>query len=78
MIDHGPKQVWAVSLAKHLRMGQAHRRNVLVQGCAVAQRCATGTVEAYRAAADGQTVVAPEEPKDVRIDLPVDGGMAQV
>jgi transcription-repair coupling factor (superfamily II helicase) len=29
-------------------------------------------VEAYRAAADGQTVVAPEEPKDVRIDLPVD------
>jgi transcription-repair coupling factor (superfamily II helicase) len=29
-------------------------------------------VEAYRAAADGQTVTAPEEPKDVRIDLPVD------
>ncbi|MFY2860645.1 transcription-repair coupling factor [Mycobacterium sp. THU-M104] len=29
-------------------------------------------VEAYRAAADGQTVVAAEEPKDVRIDLPVD------
>jgi transcription-repair coupling factor (superfamily II helicase) len=29
-------------------------------------------VEAYRAAADGRTVVAPEEPKDVRIDLPVD------
>ncbi|WP_292990467.1 transcription-repair coupling factor [Mycobacterium sp.] len=29
-------------------------------------------VEAYRAAADGQTVVSPEEPKDVRIDLPVD------
>ena len=29
-------------------------------------------VEAYRAAADGKTVVAPEEPKDVRIDLPVD------
>ncbi|SPM35311.1 Transcription-repair coupling factor (superfamily II helicase) [Mycobacterium rhizamassiliense] len=29
-------------------------------------------VEAYRAAADGQTVTTPEEPKDVRIDLPVD------
>ena len=29
-------------------------------------------VEAYRAAADGKTVAAPEEPKDVRIDLPVD------
>jgi transcription-repair coupling factor (superfamily II helicase) len=29
-------------------------------------------VEAYRAAVDGKTVVAPEEPKDVRIDLPVD------
>ncbi|MDT5147674.1 MAG: hypothetical protein QOC58_2319, partial [Mycobacterium sp.] len=27
---------------------------------------------AYRAAADGQTVVTAEEPKDVRIDLPVD------
>nr|WP_232080203.1 transcription-repair coupling factor [Mycobacterium branderi] len=29
-------------------------------------------VEAYRAAADGQTVTSPEEPKEVRIDLPVD------
>jgi transcription-repair coupling factor (superfamily II helicase) len=29
-------------------------------------------VEAYRAAADGKIVAAPEEPKDVRIDLPVD------
>lgn len=29
-------------------------------------------VEAYRAAADGQTVTTPEETKDVRIDLPVD------
>ena len=29
-------------------------------------------VEAYRAAAEGQTVVGAEEPKDVRIDLPVD------
>jgi transcription-repair coupling factor (superfamily II helicase) len=29
-------------------------------------------VEAYRAAADGKTVVSAEEPKDVRIDLPVD------
>jgi transcription-repair coupling factor (superfamily II helicase) len=29
-------------------------------------------VEAYRAAADGRTVAAPKEPKDVRIDLPVD------
>ncbi|MEI6253154.1 MAG: TRCF domain-containing protein, partial [Mycobacteriaceae bacterium] len=29
-------------------------------------------VEAYRAAADGKTVLSPEEPKDVRIDLPVD------
>ncbi|WP_396899619.1 transcription-repair coupling factor, partial [Mycolicibacterium sp.] len=29
-------------------------------------------VEAYRAAADGKTVAAPEEPKEVRVDLPVD------
>ncbi|MDM3976445.1 transcription-repair coupling factor [Mycobacterium marseillense] len=29
-------------------------------------------VEAYRAAADGHTVTTAEEPKDVRIDLPVD------
>lgn len=29
-------------------------------------------VEAYRAAVDGKTVAAVEEPKDVRIDLPVD------
>jgi transcription-repair coupling factor (superfamily II helicase) len=29
-------------------------------------------VEAYRAAADGKTVAAVEEPRDVRIDLPVD------
>ena len=29
-------------------------------------------VEAYRAAADGKTVTTVEEPKDVRIDLPVD------
>ncbi|GFG74889.1 transcription-repair-coupling factor [Mycobacterium botniense] len=29
-------------------------------------------VEAYRAAVDGQTVTSAEEPKDVRIDLPVD------
>ncbi|CAN5592369.1 transcription-repair coupling factor [soil metagenome] len=29
-------------------------------------------VEAYRAAADGETVTGPTEPKDVRIDLPVD------
>lgn len=29
-------------------------------------------VEAYRAAADGQTVTTAQEPKDVRIDLPVD------
>ncbi len=29
-------------------------------------------VEAYRAAADGKTVATQEEPKDVRIDLPVD------
>lgn len=29
-------------------------------------------VEAYRAAADGKTVATPEEPKDVRIDIPVD------
>ncbi|MCV7212009.1 transcription-repair coupling factor [Mycolicibacterium canariasense] len=29
-------------------------------------------VEAYRAAVDGKTVVGVEEPKDVRIDLPVD------
>lgn len=29
-------------------------------------------VEAYRAVADGKTAITPEEPKDVRIDLPVD------
>jgi transcription-repair coupling factor (superfamily II helicase) len=29
-------------------------------------------VEAYRAAADGKTIAAVEEPKDVRIDLPID------
>ena len=29
-------------------------------------------VEAYRAAADGKTVMTAEEPRDVRIDLPVD------
>ena len=29
-------------------------------------------VEAYRAAADGHAIAAPEEPKEVRIDLPVD------
>ena len=29
-------------------------------------------VEAYRAAADGQAIASPEEPKEVRIDLPVD------
>ena len=29
-------------------------------------------VEAYRAAADGQTVTSAQEPRDVRIDLPVD------
>ncbi len=29
-------------------------------------------VEAYRAAADGKTVTTAEEPRDVRIDLPVD------
>ncbi|PXX03436.1 transcription-repair coupling factor [Mycolicibacterium moriokaense] len=33
-------------------------------------------VEAYRAAADGKTVLAPEEPKDVRIDLPVDAHLS--
>ncbi len=32
-------------------------------------------VEAYRAAADGKTVGAVEEPKDVRIDLPVDANL---
>ena len=29
-------------------------------------------MEAYRAAVDGKTIAAVEEPKDVRIDLPVD------
>jgi transcription-repair coupling factor (superfamily II helicase) len=32
-------------------------------------------VEAYRAAADGKTIAAVEEPKDVRIDLPVDANL---
>jgi transcription-repair coupling factor (superfamily II helicase) len=32
-------------------------------------------VEAYRAAADGKTVRAVEEPKDLRIDLPVDANL---
>ena len=36
-------------------------------------RLRTGSLDAAReAAADGRTVTAPEEPKDVRIDLPVD------
>jgi len=30
---------------------------------------------AYRSAADGTTVMTPEEPKDVRIDLPVDANL---
>jgi transcription-repair coupling factor (superfamily II helicase) len=32
-------------------------------------------VEAYRAAADGKTIAAVEEPKDLRIDLPVDANL---
>jgi transcription-repair coupling factor (superfamily II helicase) len=32
-------------------------------------------VEAYRAAVDGKTIAAVEEPKDVRIDLPVDANL---
>jgi transcription-repair coupling factor (superfamily II helicase) len=32
-------------------------------------------VEAYRAVADGKTVATPEEPKDVRIDMPVDANL---
>jgi transcription-repair coupling factor (superfamily II helicase) len=32
-------------------------------------------VEAYRAVADGKTVTTAEEPKDVRIDLPVDANL---
>ena len=32
-------------------------------------------VEAYRAAADGKMVTTAEEPKDVRIDLPVDANL---
>ncbi|UNB54015.1 transcription-repair coupling factor [Mycolicibacterium sp. YH-1] len=32
-------------------------------------------VEAYRAAVDGKTVAAVEEPKDVRIDLPIDANL---
>jgi transcription-repair coupling factor (superfamily II helicase) len=33
-------------------------------------------VEAYRAAADGKTIAVVEEPKDVRIDLPVDAHLS--
>jgi transcription-repair coupling factor (superfamily II helicase) len=33
-------------------------------------------VEAYRAAADGKTIAAVEEPKDVRIDLPIDAHLS--
>jgi transcription-repair coupling factor (superfamily II helicase) len=32
-------------------------------------------VEAYRAAADGETVSGTEEPKEVRIDLPIDANL---
>ncbi|OBF25114.1 transcription-repair coupling factor [Mycobacterium sp. ACS4331] len=32
-------------------------------------------VEAYRAAADGETVTGPTEPKEVRIDLPIDANL---
>ena len=53
-------------------LGAAQSGHVAGVGFDLYVRLVGEAVEAYRAAADGQTVAAVEEPKDVRIDLPVD------
>ncbi|GJF10238.1 transcription-repair-coupling factor [Mycolicibacterium cyprinidarum] len=53
-------------------LGAAQSGHVAGVGFDLYVRLVGEAVEAYRAAADGETVAAVEEPKDVRIDLPVD------
>ncbi|MGH3531748.1 MAG: transcription-repair coupling factor, partial [Mycobacterium sp.] len=53
-------------------LGVAQSGHVAGVGFDLYVRLVGEAVEAYRAAADGKTVAGPEEPKDVRIDLPVD------
>ncbi|MCH9735011.1 MAG: transcription-repair coupling factor [Actinomycetia bacterium] len=53
-------------------LGAAQSGHVAGVGFDLYVRLVGEAVEAYRAAADGETVAAAPEPKDVRIDLPVD------
>ncbi|HYJ56208.1 MAG TPA: TRCF domain-containing protein, partial [Mycobacterium sp.] len=53
-------------------LGAAQSGHVAGVGFDLYVRLVGEAVEAYRAAADGKTIGAVEEPKDVRIDLPVD------
>ncbi|MGB0963288.1 MAG: transcription-repair coupling factor, partial [Mycobacterium sp.] len=53
-------------------LGAAQSGHVAGVGFDLYVRLVGEAVDAYRAAADGETVAAVEEPKDVRIDLPVD------
>ncbi|MCH9759520.1 MAG: transcription-repair coupling factor [Actinomycetia bacterium] len=53
-------------------LGAAQSGHVAGVGFDLYVRLVGEAVEAYRAAADGETVAAVPEPKDVRIDLPVD------
>ncbi|MGB0971836.1 MAG: TRCF domain-containing protein, partial [Mycobacterium sp.] len=53
-------------------LGAAQSGHVAGVGFDLYVRLVGEAVEAYRAAADGETVAAEPEPKDVRIDLPVD------
>ncbi|MGD9619788.1 MAG: transcription-repair coupling factor [Mycolicibacterium sp.] len=53
-------------------LGAAQSGHVAGVGFDLYVRLVGEAVEAYRAAADGETVGAVQEPKDVRIDLPVD------
>ena len=53
-------------------LGAAQSGHVAGVGFDLYVRLVGEAVEAYRAAADGKPVGAVEEPKDVRIDLPVD------
>jgi transcription-repair coupling factor (superfamily II helicase) len=53
-------------------LGAAQSGHVAGVGFDLYVRLVGEAVEAYRAAADGKTIAAVEEPKDVRIDLPID------
>ena len=53
-------------------LGAEQSGHVAGVGFALYVRLLGEAVEAYRAAADGKTVTTADEPKDVRIDLPVD------